>query len=441
MFPDGFLVCHYGLRECIFEVEAQQSVRRVGFAAPWALTNRIPVVVLAVVSLGLPALLALHAVYANRELGEMRAQFLRDRAANIAASLEEMPPERLRRNELGDAVESDPALAGIRVFPPGEASDKIAAVEDIRAGRQLYHTEETGSSEDRLFRAYVPFHVQGEVYVARIDLLPTASDFFLAHARRNIQIALLTGAGLLVISWIAVWSLRRAARLERRQLDTERLTELGRMTAILAHEIRNPLGAIKGFAQLVRESAGTAHAKPLDAIVRESRRLESLVESLLLYGRPAEPVIARAGWSALAGDLEAAARMMIGARDIRFVNESAITSLSTDANMLKQALLNLIRNSIEAIPAGRSGEVSLRAEKGSGGALSIRVEDNGPGLPAEVRARLFSAFVSAKASGTGLGLSISKKLVESLGGQLRISDLTPHGTLAEVELYGTNPGN
>ena len=109
--------------------------------------------------------------------------------------------------------------------------------------------------------------------------------------------------------------------------------------------------------------------------------------------------------------------------------------------MLKQALLNLIRNAVEAIPAEGAGTVKLRAANGRSGAIVITVEDDGPGLAPAVRSRLFSPFVSTKASGAGLGLSISRKLVEALGGSVRLHDVEPHGTRAEVELYGTNPGN
>ena len=74
-------------------------------------------------------------------------------------------------------------------------------------------------------------------------------------------------------------------------------------------------------------------------------------------------------------------------------------------------------------------------------ALVISVEDDGPGLPEAVRAKLFAPFVTTKASGTGLGLPISKKLVESLGGSLHMAPLEPHGTRAELTFYGTNSSN
>ena len=195
-------------------------------------------------------------------------------------------------------------------------------MEAIRSGRELYSAAEVRSGGNTVFRAYVPFQSEGDVFIARIDLLPTAPDFILVHARHNTEMAIVSGGALILVSLFALWSVRRASRLERRQLETERLAELGTLSAVLAHEIRNPLGAIKGFAQLARESVDPGKTKPLDAIVRESRRLEALVESLLLYGRPAKPTMAQTDWRPMAEDLESHARSLIGVRPVRFAGES-----------------------------------------------------------------------------------------------------------------------
>ncbi len=406
----------------------------------WNLPRRAATFVLLAVSLGLPLLLVLHSIWAGRELRVMRSVFLRDRAANIAARLELMPAERLDRGEFDELMESEPALLHLRVFRASDPDAGDGAVAAIRSGSELYHTAEFSDGRDMIFRAYIPFHAAGGIRIAQIDLSAAAPDFILVHGRHNILLAAISGGVFLLVSLFAIWSMNRAARLERRRLETERLAELGSLSAVLAHEIRNPLGAIKGFAQLARETTGGPGAKPLDAIVRECRRLESLVNSLLLYGRPVEPAFQQTSWEALASDLAAHARDAIGTRPIEFAADSTIGELRTDPDLLKQALLNLIRNSVEAIPEGATGAVTLRAAPAPGGVL-IAVEDNGPGLPEKVRAKLFSPFVSTKASGTGLGLPISKKLVESLGGSLSLSALHPHGTRAELSFYGTNSGN
>ncbi len=407
----------------------------------WTLPRKAASLVLLAVSLGLPLVLVLHAVFASRELLEMRAIFLRDRAAGIAARLELLPAHKVDAGEFDQLLEGEPALLGVRVFGPSETDAGNGAVEAIRSGLVLYRAGEMHAGGGTVFRAYIPFHSGGAVKVARIDLAGSAPDFILVHARHNVLLTTASGAALLAVSLFAIWSMARAARLERRQLETERLAELGGMAAVLAHEIRNPLGAIKGFAQLAREGADARGAKPLDAIVRESRRLENLVNSLLLYGRPLEPTIRTTAWATVAADLAAHARETIGSRPVAFTAEADLTTLETDPDLLEQALLNLIRNSVEAIPEGVAGKVTLRAASAGPGGVTISVEDDGPGLPEKVRARLFAPFVSTKASGTGLGLPISKKVVEALGGRLRFDDVEPRGTKAVLEFYGTHSGD
>ena len=400
----------------------------------------MPSYVLLALSVGMPLFLVGHSIFATREMNAMRSIFLRERAASIAARLEVMPRDQVTGGRFDDLVEGDPALLGIRVFRPDEPQPGNSALEALRSGRELYSTEEVWSGGQKAFRAYVPFHSGSEVDVAQVDLRSTAPDFILVHARHNQLLAILSGSVLLLVSLYAVWTTRRAARLERQRVEMDSLAQLGQLSAVLAHEIRNPLGAIKGFAQLARENTEPAKLKPLDAIVRESKRLENLVNSLLLYGRPVSPLPRTFEWGPLAAELETHAKAAIGVRPIRFLSDSQIRTLSTDPDLLKQVLQNLIRNAIEAIPDSAAGEVCLHAAARDGGVV-IAVEDNGPGIPDAVRAKLFLPFFTTKALGTGLGLAISKKVIEILGGSLQLLPLMPHGTRAEVALYGTHSGN
>src|SRR5581483_4774275 len=121
--------------------------------------------------------------------------------------------------------------------------------------------------------------------------------------------------------------------------------------------------------------------------------------------------------------------------------ESDVAALKTDGDLLKRALLNLIRNSVESIPDGHTGKVRLHVEAKPEHEVTISVEDDGPGLPEAVRAKLFSPFVTTKAAGSGLGLAISKKIAESLGGTLRLRGVTPHGTRAEMYFHGIDSGH
>jgi signal transduction histidine kinase len=416
----------------------QMSIREKAARARWP-HSRWTVAVLLLATFIMPAVLVVNSWISTRELRTMQSILLRDRAANIAARLEIMNPEDIDRGAFDSLLDTEPALQSLHAFGPAAVSAD-PNVEAIRSGRELYRTLRTGAGADETYTSYIPFHSQRGLYVARIDLSTSAADMVLTHARHNLLVSALSGFLLLAVSAFALWSYRRASLLAQQQLQAERLAELGTVSAVLAHEIRNPLGAIKGFAQLARENAGAA-AKPLDAIVRESLRLEALVESLLLYARPVSPSFSVTEWDAFAEDLRAHAASWIGARPIRFETASDIERFSTDPNLLKQALLNLVRNAIESIPDRNPGEVQVRVRRSGDQTVQITVTDNGAGVPEAVRKKLFAPFMTTKASGTGLGLPVSKKIIESLGGTLSIEAAEQRGTRARVELHGSHSGH
>ena len=385
--------------------------------------------------LALPLALLTSAVVTFRELQTMQRVYLRDRAATIAGRLETLLPERLAE-ALETLAAEEPGLVDIQVFAAHEETPERPLMDPIWRGQQLYQTREVDLNGEKVFRAYLPFHAGSELRIARIDLAASAADFLVTHARHNVLVASLSGLVLLLLSAYALWAARRTARLQRRQLELEHLARLGELSAALAHEIRNPLGTIKGFAQLAAERADQAMLALLEPVLGEVRRLERLVTDLLLYGRPSEPAWRLTEWAVLCAGLEAYAREAIGARPIRFSCRAEPWRMRTDPDLLKQVLVNLIRNSVEALEGSEDGEVRLGAVRGPAGGLLISVEDNGPGLPQPVRARLFQPFLTTKATGTGLGLSIARQLASALGGQLNLLPVDPHGARAELLFPG-----
>jgi two-component system sensor histidine kinase HydH len=382
--------------------------------------------------LALPLILLVSSLLTFRELHEMQAVYLRNRAATIAARLENVSPEQQEGQLLEFLSTEEPALVDLRIYQPGEKDAESPVLESLWNGTRLFHTEELTRNGDTLFRAYIPFHMQSQLRVARIDLAANAADFLLVHARHNILVSLLSSVTLILFAIYFVWSGRRTARLERRQLELQHLAHLGKMSAVLAHEIRNPLGTIKGFAQLAEEQAGENVRALLTPVLGETARLEKLVNDLLLYGGPREPRKQPASWEQLASQLQIHAAEAIGDRPIRFELNGNADSMETDPDLLLQVLLNLVRNSVEAFGDSSEGEVRLVSRRLTNGGLAISVEDNGPGIPEGVRAKLFQPFITTKANGTGLGLSIARKLTEALGGRLEITPLAPHGTRARL---------
>jgi two-component system sensor histidine kinase HydH len=366
--------------------------------------------ILLVATLLLPIALVYTAVRTIGELERQREVYLRGRVAAVAARLETAPVEAVL------AGETD--VLDIAVIERGTEEGRRLA--PIWEGRELFRTER---GED-VFRAYVPFHSEDGLRVARIDIAERAADFLVVHARRNVLAAIVVSLAVAGLALALAWSARRAARLEQRQLELEHLAHIGKMSAALAHEIRNPLGTIKGFAQLLGERGRDSAL--VEPILSETTRLEHLVRDLLLYGRPPSPSRRAVAWSDIAGRLRAHAESMGSA--VLFSAESPDVTFVTDPNLLEQALLNLVRNGIEAAES----EVKVRVARNGG--VSILVEDDGPGFESEARDRMYEPFFTTKASGTGLGLAITRSLVGALGGHLEVGPRPGGGTVARVEL-------
>jgi two-component system, NtrC family, sensor histidine kinase HydH len=383
-------------------------------------------------AVALAIVLLVFALRTYRELAEMQRIYLRDRASMVADRLETLSTVELGLPLMARLRRQEPDLAYLALFE-GTAAGDPEAVKAIRSGRELSRIEEVVESGRRIFRAWMPFHSAQRWHVARIDLELTGADFLLAHARRNLLVASFSGVSLLMLALWAVLSARRTAELERRQLRMEHLAHLGQMSAVLAHEIRNPLGTIKGFAQLACEKADQRVALLLAPVLTEIGRLEKLVKDLLLYSKPCEAAVQRVEWRDFEAGLRPFVTDAIGTRPITFECESESFGFETDPDLLKELLLNLLRNAVESLALADAGSVRIRAEVGP--PLFIAVEDDGPGIAKAMNGHLFEPFYTTKASGTGLGLSVARKLAVTLGAELRFHPLEPQGTRAEL-LFG-----
>lgn len=383
-------------------------------------------------ALAMATVLLIFALGTYRELAEMQQVYLRDRAASLAGLLETLPAEQLAGPLVATLSREEPALVDLQVFRPDQPGEPSPELEPIWSGRELFRTEEITREGQRLFRALIPFHSEQRLNIARIELALTASDFLLSQARRNLLVASFSGMALVCLALWAVWSASRAAELQRRELQMQSLAQLGQMSAVLAHEIRNPLGTIKGFAQLACEKGDEKIVALLSPVLGEIQRLEKLVRDLLFYSKPAQPALAWVDWTAFTGELRQYAEEAIGGRRVVFLCDDWEGQVETDADLLKEILLNLIRNSVEALAQAPEGEVRLSAQDGPRAGFTIAVEDNGPGVPDSAAARLFEPFFTTRAAGTGLGLSVARKLAQSLGGDLGLSGVAPHGTRAEL---------
>ncbi len=214
-----------------------------------------------------------------------------------------------------------------------------------------------------------------------------------------------------------------------RSREKDRLAALGEMAAGLAHEIRNPLGAIKGAAQVLEAGAGEA-ADPrfLTAIVEEVDRLNRVVTQFLEYSKPSSTGDSRVtDLGLLAQKTTDKAKPGIPTDVIIQVERDLEADLRVNASpeQLQQVLINLIQNSVKALD-GLTREKTIRVIVEATGTESLRevhlsVEDNGPGITRENLEKLFIPFFTTSPSGTGLGLSICQKIVEAHGGRIDVS--------------------
>ena len=224
-------------------------------------------------------------------------------------------------------------------------------------------------------------------------------------------------------------------RLERRISQSERLAALGRMAATVAHEVKNPLSAIKSIAQVLREDdyLKREYARDLELIVGETDRLSQSVTQMLSFARSAP----HTGEPLRVGELLESVLLLFqkeaAGRGVAFKSDLGAAGEELDgaaAASLRDALTNLLLNALHATPAGGRVQLSAFAE---GGRLTVAVTDTGPGVPPEQRERIWEPFFTTKQRGTGLGLAIVRKRVEEVGGSARLAPSKP-GEGARFEL-------
>lgn len=221
-------------------------------------------------------------------------------------------------------------------------------------------------------------------------------------------------------------------RLEQAQAEarrSERLAALGQLSAGLAHEIRNPLGVIKGSAEMLSQKLKDSNPLAMELagyIFTETNRLSALVTRFLDFARP------------LHADLEPREITAVLDRALNYVGqlwkgepvrveksyEANLPLVGVDESLCEQAFVNIVQNAYDAMSANGGGVLRVNVTKSqtANEGVEVRIEDNGPGIPAELREQIFNPFVTTKKTGVGLGLSIVSKIIDGHHGTIRVED-------------------
>lgn len=222
------------------------------------------------------------------------------------------------------------------------------------------------------------------------------------------------------------------AGLERELHRNEKLAAIGRMAAGLAHEIRNPLSALRGFAQFFAKKLAGQEPEELYArtMLQEADRLNRVITDLLFLARPRQLTFSRITVADIFAEVSTLLSMDMEAKKARLAMHPDAPLVVADQDALKQALINLLMNSLAALPE-TGGNIELHSALAPDG-VWIRVRDNGRGMNAEERERALEPFFSTRDKGTGLGLAIVHTIMQEHGGSIELDSSPGNGTTVSL---------
>jgi signal transduction histidine kinase len=231
-----------------------------------------------------------------------------------------------------------------------------------------------------------------------------------------------------------------AAALSQREQElvrSERLAAVGKMAAVITHEVRNPLSSIGLNAELLEEEVANVSPEAVAlcrAIEKEVDRLTAITEEYLRFARLPRPRLEREHLNSIVAGVIEFQKEDLLSRGVRVEAHlaEALPPVSADEGQLRQALLNLLRNAADAMTGG--GELTVTTRRGDDGAVEVSVQDSGPGIADEHLPKIFEPFFSTKDGGTGLGLALTQQIVAEHGGRIVVESRPGAGTTFTLRL-------
>lgn len=363
----------------------------------------------------------------NRMAESLRS---RDERLRLLAAFNENVLESVRVGIL--VAESSGLITGVNHaaeeiwgIPRGELLGKPLSVLSAAAGKEgatVVERVETVRSGGAPVR-------QGAVAFANARMVEVSAVPYVASGRAS---------GVVVVAE----DVTERVRVERALLRSERLAAIGRMSSQITHEVRNPLNSLSLNVEMLEEELGDKEGEAktlLRAIAAEIERLTEVTEGYLGFARLPRPQLEREQVNPVVESL------------LRFVGEEAekagvrvapdlgasLPEVLADENQLRQALLNVVRNALEALGTngngGRGGTLSVSTRK-AGAQVEVVFRDDGPGIAPKDLARIFDPFYSTKADGTGLGLPLTQQIIEEHGGTIACASEPGRGTVFTIRL-------
>jgi two-component system sensor histidine kinase HydH len=297
----------------------------------------------------------------------------------------------------------------------------------------ISETRELLGTGEEVYLLRKRIHRDRNEYLLVLALHTYRSDLVIRRANTGVTVLLTLTVALWGVTALLLYIMRREENFHNAIRHREELARLGEMAAVMAHEIRNPLAGIKGFAQLVETAANMEQTRTYAGkIVKQSLRMEALVNDLLAFARDEQGH----RQSVELSDLLEECRLLIqgeaaNQRVLIEVTQLAKIRSTVVVDRIIQMLLNLMKNALQAMPDGGVLKIGLSQQS----ALAhISVSDTGVGIAPEHLPRIFEPFWTSKVNGTGLGLALCRKVAEEHGGSLKVESSVGKGSVFTVAL-------
>jgi PAS domain S-box-containing protein len=265
-------------------------------------------------------------------------------------------------------------------------------------------------------------------------VLPGAGGDAVPH-RVGVSVQVITEAGSDMGALVTLRDLESLERINRQLEVSERLAAMGRVTAGVAHEVKNPLNSMRLWLENLKENLSPGEALPRQAVAvldSEIKRLDSVVKRFLDFMRAPELRLEETDLAQLVNEVADIARPQMDRAGVQLeMRCMPVPSIYLDQALLKQALLNLVYNSIEAMPSGGGLTIALDRR---GDAVEIAVSDTGIGIKPEHRARVFQLFFTTRPGGSGIGLASTYKTIQLHDGSIDFESEVGRGTMFRIEL-------